>query len=103
MSHLDTQPEIGAVEQCTLVNGTGEKHVFHLHQTKFLLASINGEELDAPGLRGRYERSGPAQTIAVHRLQNALLARHQLVAKSARERPPGVARFEDAVLAGRTV
>jgi hypothetical protein len=38
--------QIGDVEEWTVRNVTGEHHVFHIHQTDFLVTESNGERLD---------------------------------------------------------
>ena len=41
----------GTVEQWTLVNATTEMHAFHIHQTHFIVTSINGQPQSAPQWR----------------------------------------------------
>ncbi len=41
----------GDVEEWTILNTTGERHVFHIHQLDFLVTAINGQTLDYEGLR----------------------------------------------------
>lgn len=50
-NRVDTSVPLGAVEEWTIVNTTQEKHVFHLHQTDFLVTSVNNQEQDLGGLR----------------------------------------------------
>ncbi|MET0164079.1 MAG: multicopper oxidase family protein [Vicinamibacterales bacterium] len=42
----DAVTQIGDVEEWTVRNVTGEHHVFHIHQTDFLVTESNGERLD---------------------------------------------------------
>jgi suppressor of ftsI len=42
---------LGAVEEWTLRNVSGERHVFHIHQLDFLVTSINGQAQPADTLR----------------------------------------------------
>jgi len=48
---VDAEATVGDVEEWTLVNETGERHTFHIHQLDFLVISINGNDEDATGLR----------------------------------------------------
>ena len=48
---MDAEATVGDVEEWTLVNETGERHTFHIHQLDFLVISINGNDEDATGLR----------------------------------------------------
>jgi FtsP/CotA-like multicopper oxidase with cupredoxin domain len=48
---IDTTVTIGDVEEWTLRNVTGERHVFHIHQTDFLVTEQEGAALDYKGLR----------------------------------------------------
>jgi len=51
MNRIDTTVPLGAVEEWTILNTTQEKHVFHIHQTDFLVTSLNNQEQDVGGLR----------------------------------------------------
>lgn len=42
----DSVTQVGAVEEWTVRNVTGEHHVFHIHQTDFLVTATNGSALD---------------------------------------------------------
>lgn len=49
---VDTTARVGDVERWTLRNTSGELHVFHLHQTAFLVQKEGvGEQEDATGMR----------------------------------------------------
>lgn len=50
-SRDDITVTLGDVEEWTLLNTSGEKHVFHIHQLDFLVESINDNDPDAEGLR----------------------------------------------------
>jgi suppressor of ftsI len=41
-NRVDTQVDVGDVEEWTIRNTTGEFHAFHIHQTDFLVTEING-------------------------------------------------------------
>lgn len=47
----DVTVRLGDVEEWTLRNVSGERHVFHIHQMDFLVTSINNEDIDETGLR----------------------------------------------------
>jgi len=47
----DITVTLGDIEEWTLLNTTGERHVFHIHQLDFLVQSLNDEDPDAEGLR----------------------------------------------------
>ena len=47
----DVSVKVGDVEEWTILNTTGELHVFHIHQLDFLVLSINDADPDARGLR----------------------------------------------------
>ena len=49
-NRTDTTVELGAVEEWTLRNLSGEVHTFHIHQTDFLVTEINGAPQPANGL-----------------------------------------------------
>ena len=51
MDRVDTEVELGDVEEWTITNVTGELHVFHIHQLDFLVTEVKGEQVDAEGLR----------------------------------------------------
>jgi FtsP/CotA-like multicopper oxidase with cupredoxin domain len=48
---IDTTVRLGDVEEWTIRNISDELHVFHLHQTSFLVTESNGPQLDYLGLR----------------------------------------------------
>ena len=50
-NRIDTRVQLGHVEEWTIRNAAGELHVFHLHQTSFLVKEVNGVNQDYPGLR----------------------------------------------------
>jgi FtsP/CotA-like multicopper oxidase with cupredoxin domain len=50
-NRIDTTVRLGHVEEWTIRNTAGELHVFHLHQTSFLVREVNGVQQDYPGLR----------------------------------------------------
>jgi hypothetical protein len=50
-NRIDTKVQLGHVEEWTIKNAAGELHVFHLHQTAFLVREVNGVQQDYPGLR----------------------------------------------------
>ena len=50
-NRIDTKVQLGHVEEWTIKNASGELHVFHLHQTAFLVREVNGVQQDYPGLR----------------------------------------------------
>ena len=41
-NRVDTQVDVGDVEEWTIENTSGEVHAFHIHQTDFLVTEING-------------------------------------------------------------
>lgn len=41
-NRIDTQVDVGDVEEWTIENSSGEFHAFHIHQTDFLVTEING-------------------------------------------------------------
>lgn len=47
----DVIVNLGDVEEWTLQNVSGERHVFHIHQLDFLVTSINQQDVDETGLR----------------------------------------------------
>ena len=55
--HMDDPPaivtNIGAVEDWTIENHSGEAHAFHIHQLHFLLMAINGVPVPNPELMTR--------------------------------------------------
>jgi FtsP/CotA-like multicopper oxidase with cupredoxin domain len=51
VNRVDTTVALGTVEEWTILNTTQEKHVFHIHQTDFLVSSVNNDEQDDVGLR----------------------------------------------------
>ncbi|HEV3051230.1 MAG TPA: multicopper oxidase family protein [Longimicrobium sp.] len=44
---LDKTAQVGRVQEWTLVNETNVPHTFHIHQTDFLITSINGKDVEA--------------------------------------------------------
>lgn len=42
---------LGDIEEWTIINRTGERHVFHIHQLDFLVTKMKGQALDYEGLR----------------------------------------------------
>lgn len=50
-SRVDTRVPLGAIEEWTLLNTSGELHVFHIHQLSFLVTEVNGRRLDPPEFR----------------------------------------------------
>ena len=44
--------QVGDVEEWTVRNVTGEHHVFHIHQTDFLVTESNGERFARNGRPG---------------------------------------------------
>lgn len=48
---IDTEVTLGDVEEWTIKNMTGERHVFHIHQLDFLVTAMQGQALDYEGLR----------------------------------------------------
>jgi FtsP/CotA-like multicopper oxidase with cupredoxin domain len=42
--------KVGAVEDWTIANRTGESHAFHIHQIHFLVTAINGQPVANPAL-----------------------------------------------------
>lgn len=67
---VDTTTRVGDVEKWTLRNTSGELHVFHLHQTSFLvLDKVVGQQEDVAGLRDvitmPYAKDGKAGEVTV--------------------------------------
>jgi FtsP/CotA-like multicopper oxidase with cupredoxin domain len=61
---------VGAVEDWTVENRTGETHAFHIHQIHFLFMAINGESLANPDLRDTvvvpaWSGSGPYPSVTM--------------------------------------
>lgn len=50
-NRVDTKVPLGAIEEWTLLNTSGELHVFHIHQLSFLVTEINGQRLNPPEFR----------------------------------------------------
>jgi suppressor of ftsI len=48
---IDTEVKLGDIEEWTVRNVTGERHVFHIHQLDFLVKEINHDDQDSTGLR----------------------------------------------------
>jgi suppressor of ftsI len=44
---LDRAVQVGRVQEWTLINETDFHHTFHIHQTDFLITSINGRDVEA--------------------------------------------------------
>jgi FtsP/CotA-like multicopper oxidase with cupredoxin domain len=60
--------KVGAVEDWTIENRTGETHAFHIHQIHFLYMELNGTKLPAPALRDTvlvpfWKGSGPYPSV----------------------------------------
>ena len=45
VSRHDVVAHLGDVEEWTIVNASTERHVFHIHQTDFLVPSVNNEDM----------------------------------------------------------
>lgn len=62
MARDDVVVRLGDVEEWTIRNVSGERHVFHIHQLDFLVKSINNHDVDETGLRDvidvPYQRNG---------------------------------------------
>jgi suppressor of ftsI len=70
MDRVDTTVALGTVEEWTILNTTKEKHVFHIHQTDFLVTSVNNDEQDDEGLRDTIdlpiqEGDTPGQVVVI--------------------------------------
>lgn len=72
--HMDDPPaittNIGAVEDWTIENHSGEAHDFHIHQLHFLLMAVNGVPVQNPELYdsftiANWSGSGPYPSITV--------------------------------------
>lgn len=72
--HMSDPPaiftNIGAVEDWTIANHSGEAHAFHIHQLHFLLMAVNGVPVQDPELYDTYpvqawSGSGPYPSITV--------------------------------------
>jgi len=72
--HMDDPPSIvtniGAVEDWTIENHSGEAHAFHIHQLHYLLMDVNGVPVPDPELYDTYtipswSGSGPYPSITV--------------------------------------
>lgn len=50
-SRIDTRVKLGDLEEWTLINVSGEQHVFHIHQLDFQVTEINGEAQPFIGLQ----------------------------------------------------
>ena len=48
---IDEQVKLGAVEEWTIRNVSGEQHPFHIHQGDFQVTKINGKPVPARGLQ----------------------------------------------------
>ena len=68
-SRDDVTVNLGDVEEWTIHNVTGERHVFHIHQLDFLVKSINNQDIDETGLRDvidlPYMQNGVPGTVKV--------------------------------------
>lgn len=66
---IDVEVWLGDVEEWTLVNTSGELHVFHIHQLDFLVTEINGVPQPADTLRDvvnlPYAENGVPGTVKV--------------------------------------
>jgi suppressor of ftsI len=51
MSRTDQRVKLGTVEEWTIRNEADERHSFHIHQTPFQVAEINGVAQPADGYR----------------------------------------------------
>jgi FtsP/CotA-like multicopper oxidase with cupredoxin domain len=72
--HMDDPPaittHIGAVEDWTIENTTGEAHAFHIHQLHFLVMAINGMPVLNPDLQDtitipNWSGSGPYPSVTL--------------------------------------
>ena len=72
--HMDDPPAIvthvGAVEDWTIENHSGEVHAFHIHQIHFLVLAINGVPVEDPDLQDTitvdpWSGSGPYPSVKV--------------------------------------
>ena len=72
--HMDDPPvivtNVGAVEDWTIENHSGEVHAFHMHQIHFLVEAINGVQLQNPELQDTvivapWSGSGPYPSVTV--------------------------------------
>lgn len=72
--HMDDPPaiitKIGAVEDWTIENRSGEAHAFHIHQLHFLVMAVNGVPVQNPELQDTFtipnwSGSGPYPSITV--------------------------------------
>ena len=65
----DVTVKVGDVEEWTILNMTGERHVFHIHQLDFLVMEINDGDTDARGLRDTidlpYARGGQPGKVKI--------------------------------------
>lgn len=48
---VNVRPELGTVEQWTLINHSNEDHPFHIHVNDFQVMSVNGKPYDTHGLQ----------------------------------------------------
>ncbi len=74
----DVTVNLGDVEEWTLQNVSGERHVFHIHQLDFLVTSINQQDIDETGLRDvidlPYQQNGvPGEVKVVIPFTNPLM------------------------------
>ena len=72
--HMDDPPAIttnvGAVEDWTIENRSGEAHVFHIHQLHFLVLAVNGVPVPNPELQDtvtvpNWSGAGPYPSVTV--------------------------------------
>ena len=74
----DVTVNLGDVEEWTVQNVSGERHVFHIHQLDFLVTSINQQDIDETGLRDvidlPYQQNGvPGEVRIVIPFTNPLM------------------------------
>ncbi len=74
----DVTVNLGDVEEWTVQNVSGERHVFHIHQLDFLVTSINQQDVDETGLRDvidlPYQQNGvPGEVKIVIPFTNPLM------------------------------
>jgi FtsP/CotA-like multicopper oxidase with cupredoxin domain len=74
----DVTVNLGDVEEWTIRNVSGERHVFHIHQLDFLVTSINNQDVDELGLRDvidlPYQQNGvPGEVRVIIPFTNPLM------------------------------
>lgn len=77
-SRDDVTVNLGDVEEWTIRNVSGERHVFHIHQLDFLVKSINNADVDERGLRDvidlPYQQNGvPGEVRVIIPFTNPLM------------------------------